>query len=183
MIGNTEDSQSYPNTADTWSSKQAIIQLCWPVPSPYSSSSSFEGYFKCHPSSPHHLYPPHRWQQYTSLPSFALLLPLNRLLRNLFKYFDISPLLTARAEMICDRRRWVSVWRASSNTHPRALFLPPPKMSFYKDQFSPPFFSTAPPVNCCSHWKQSSSGFLHAPHRCHRQTVLNCSSWSSFMCF
>ncbi len=31
---------------------------------------------------------------------------LNRLLRNLFKYFDISPPLTSRAEMICDSWRW-----------------------------------------------------------------------------
>lgn len=39
-----------------------------------------------------------------------LLLPhrpaLNRLLWNLFKYFDISPPLTSRAEMICDSWRW-----------------------------------------------------------------------------
>lgn len=31
---------------------------------------------------------------------------LNRLLWNLFKYFDISPPLTSRAEMICDSWRW-----------------------------------------------------------------------------
>lgn len=33
-------------------------------------------------------------------------LALNRLLWNLFKYFDISPPLTSRAEMICDSWRW-----------------------------------------------------------------------------
>lgn len=67
----------------------------------------------CSPPPPHHPFfipqPSHPLS--TPLPPTIPLSPhrptLNRLLWNLFKYFDISPPLTSRAEMICDSWRWV----------------------------------------------------------------------------
>lgn len=69
--------------------------------------------FGAPPPPPHHPFfipqPSHPLS--TPLPPTIPLSPhrptLNRLLWNLFKYFDISPPLTSRAEMICDSWRWV----------------------------------------------------------------------------
>lgn len=54
---------------------------------------------------------------------------LNRLLWNLFKYFDISPPLTSRAEMICDSWRW-----ARSEELPPTPCLPFPPPSFFVER-------------------------------------------------
>lgn len=67
-------------------------------------------------------------------------LALNRLLWNLFKYFDISPPLTSRAEMICDSWRW-----ARSEELPLTPCPPPPSPSPYPNPRHPfverPIFS------------------------------------------
>lgn len=96
--------------------KWAKISLQWPnLWFPFSSCSSSGLWRLFHmqtPSSP----PPHLFIPQPSHPlstPFAPTIPLsphrptlNRLLWNLFKYFDISPPLTSRAEMICDSWRW-----------------------------------------------------------------------------
>ena len=99
---------------------------------PFSSSSSraCEGYFACEPPPPLPPAPPFFIPQPShplSTP-FAPTIPLsphrptlNRLLWNLFKYFDISPPLTSRAEMICDSWRW-----ARSEELPPTPCLPSP---------------------------------------------------------
>lgn len=74
---------------------------------------------------------------------------LNRLPWNLFKYFDISPPLTSRAEMICDSWRWA---RSEELPPTPGLLFSPPLLLCRKADFSLStlvFFSSSF-ILCCS---------------------------------
>lgn len=103
---------------------------------------------------------------------------LNRLLWNLFKYFDISPPLTSRAEMICDSWRWA--W--SEELPPTPCPPPPPILLCRKADFSLStpislfFFLLYSPLLLLSAGEglESSSRFFlfffHVTPQCDRQT-------------
>ena len=96
---------------------------------------------------------------------------LNRLLWNLFKYFDISPPLTSRAEMICDSWRWA---RSRSFLQPPA-YPPPHPPSFFVERpiflfWLPSFFF--PP---CS--------FIHRCSSCQLEKALKAPRGSFFFFF
>lgn len=107
---------------------------------------------------------------------------LNRLLWNLFKYFDISPPLTSRAEMICDSWRW-----ARSEQLPQTpcflFFLP----SFFGEGQIFPFQPPSPfylsyllllLLSAEAGLERFLACFFSAISKCDRQT-----GWYSYICW
>lgn len=114
---------------------------------------------------------------------------LNRLLWNLFKYFDISPPLTSRAEMICDSWRWA---RSEELPPTPCLPFPPPVLLCRKADFSlltPIFFFFSPSsfIHRCSSCQLEKAlkaplgfffSFFRATPQCDGQT-----GWYSSICW
>lgn len=111
---------------------------------------------------------------------------LNRLLWNLFKYFDISPPLTSRAEMICDSWRWARSEQLPLTPCLLLFFFFLPVLLCRRADFPlstpipflPPLFAAAPPVSWSWPWKLLSSFFPPAISKCDRQT-----GWYSYICW
>lgn len=150
-----------------------------------------EGYFTCnsprwciHPPPTPHLIPPTLSTPLAPTIPFSPQRPTpNRLRCNLFKYFDISPPLTSRAEMICDSWRWARLEELPLTPCPP--YLPP--SFFVEGQIFPlsnpificlSLFTTAPPVSWGRPWKASLLHFFFLLSQCVRQT-----GWYSSICW